>query len=273
MRIALANFTRPACRGRRAGMLLASAALVFTAVFVFSSGAAAAASVRTQQKKAAASAAVATRTAAPAQAKAVAAKSAESAPKGTNTGITVHGHWVINVLTPAGKLVYHTEFENSLLSSGKVALAAILNQTDTMGAWGISFAGTATPCTALNTSNILGKGTGCVILQGAAAGTVCNSTGCLAGMSAPSNTPPTVILSGSLALPTNSSGGNITQVETIMGACGTNISTATCVPGIAGGGEADLDFTSAILGTAGEPPVVPVAAGQIVQITVTFSFS
>ena len=127
MRIALANFTR------RAGTLLASAALVFAAVFVFSSGAAAAVSVRTQQKKAAASAAVAAKTAAPVQSKAVAAKPAASPAKGMSTGITVHGHWVIVVKNPDGKVTARREFENTVQPLGETYLASLLAGNNSPG--------------------------------------------------------------------------------------------------------------------------------------------
>lgn len=147
MRSALTNFTRQACRGRRAGMVLACAAFVLTAVFVFSSGAAAAVSV---QKKAAASAAVAAKTAAPVQAKAIAVKPAESAAKGMNTGIKVHGHWTIEVRNPDGKVVSHTEFENSYVTEAGV-LPNVFSRTYTFGEWGIVLGNSSpslSPCTA-----------------------------------------------------------------------------------------------------------------------------
>jgi len=236
MRIALANFMR------RAGMLLASAALVFTAVFVFSGGAAAASA----------------KTAAPVQAKAVAAKPAESAAKGMNTGITIHGHWVINVLTPGGKLVSHTEFENSLQSGGMSLLAKILGQAQTMGPWEISLAGTG-PCTSLYPNSTSGT---CRILQGGVNRTSCGALGCASGMPGPVVSGATLILTGSLTYP---SGGNVTQVETIAGSCSNGTTTLSCIVGGSGGSV----FTSATLPGTG----VPVRAQQIVQVQVTFSFS
>jgi len=252
MRIALANFTR------RAGMLLASAAFVLTAVFVFSSGAAAAVSVRTQQKKAAPSAPVAAKTAVPAQAKTVAAKPAQSAAKGMNTGIKVHGHWVINVLTPGGKLVSHTEFENSLQSGGMSLLARILGQQQVMGQWKISLAGTG-PCTSLYP--IVNSGT-CLISQGGANVTFCNSLGCRSGMPGPVASGVTLQLTGALTFP---SGGNVTQVETIAGSCPNGTTTLIC---IAGSPAASVFTSSPLPGTG-----VAVNAQQIVQVQVTFSFS
>ena len=282
MRIALANFTR------RVGMLLASAAFVFTAVFVFSGGAAAAVSVRTQQKKAAAPAAVAAKTAAPVQARAVAAKPAESASKGMSTGITVHGHWVINVLTPGGKLVSHTEFENSLQSGGMLTLTQVLGQQLAVGPWAISLAGTG-QCTNLFTGGggSMPRGS-CILLQGFAGSAGikdCNFSGVLAGscvadMPAPaalngsiSNTGVVTAATlqftgGTLLLP---NGGNITQVGTVVVLCTNTTSPSACV---GSGGAGVLPLLGGRIFTIGAPPApVTVTAGQIVQVTVTFSFS
>ena len=48
------------------------------------------------------------------------------------SGIQIHGHWVIDVKNPDGKLVEHREFENSLvkvggLPSGDQLLAGLLS--------------------------------------------------------------------------------------------------------------------------------------------------
>ena len=43
-------------------------------------------------------------------------------------GITVHGHWVIDVRNPDGTLSSHTEFENSLTERGALHLAMILGR-------------------------------------------------------------------------------------------------------------------------------------------------
>ena len=39
---------------------------------------------------------------------------AKREPGGTHEGVKVHGHWMIEVKEPNGKLISHTEFENSL---------------------------------------------------------------------------------------------------------------------------------------------------------------
>jgi hypothetical protein len=75
-------------------------------------------------------------TAAPGQAgaaNATASGPAQSAPPaeqhsggGMHQGITVHGHWVIEVRNPDGSLAQRREFENSLQPNGQLGIAALL---------------------------------------------------------------------------------------------------------------------------------------------------
>jgi len=200
----------------------------------------------------------------PVQANEAAAQAGEPRAKGVDTGIKVHGHWVINVLSANGQLVSHTEFENALQGSGMVGLAAILVRNDSVGIWKISFAGTSGPCTSLYPT----IGGLCIISEGSGTGT--SSSGCppecVANMPGPKLVPPLVNnevqLVGALTFP---SAGNVTQVETIVGYCGSGTAPLTCA---ASPPPNAFIFTSAKL-----PAPVSVAANQIVQITVTFSFS
>jgi hypothetical protein len=63
----------------------------------------------------------------------------ESAPAnkehagGPQEGIKVHGHWVIDVRDPDGKLVSHREFENGLI--GPAVLANVLARQNSVGLW------------------------------------------------------------------------------------------------------------------------------------------
>ncbi|MFZ0340408.1 MAG: hypothetical protein WAL45_20455, partial [Terracidiphilus sp.] len=61
---------------------------------------------------------------------------AERRPGGNHEGITVHGHWIIEVRNPDGKLVSHTEFENGLaLHGGGALLAGFIGRVQTPGSW------------------------------------------------------------------------------------------------------------------------------------------
>ena len=184
-----------------------------------------------------------------------------SAPKGHHEGINVHGHWVINVLSPNGQLVSHTEFENSLQSSGMSVLALVLGGYDSLGSWQLSFAGTSGPCTVLSATKATGT---CIIQPGTSKLTACGDLGCVSNILQPPNVPhngTTMELTGALTFP---SAGNVTQVETVVSYCPNGTSPLTC----AASAPNSAVFTSANLPTA-----VNVAANQLVQITVTFSFS
>jgi len=56
-----------------------------------------------------------------------------SAPKGDFEGIKVHGHWVIEVKNPDGKVVTRREFENAIQPFGATYLAALLAGNNSPG--------------------------------------------------------------------------------------------------------------------------------------------
>lgn len=170
-----------------------------------------------------------------------------SRPQG---GIKVHGHWVIEVRDPDGKLVERREFENALTVDGRNYLASFLRRASTPGSWAILvFDGL---CPDVSTSV-------CVILESGASYPVAAITFPNLQLSAGTNS--SVVLSGSL---TASAGGSLSSVATQVGACGPATAPQSCGSGFVGG----LSFT----GRQVSPPVA-VQQGQIVQITVTLSFS
>lgn len=91
--------------------------------------------------------------------------------KGQHEGITVHGHWVIEVRNPDGKLVKHVEFENSLDPGFTMPVSAPLGPRSIQGgadllstmfisgyqpdptAWGIMLVGPAGLANLSNTAN------------------------------------------------------------------------------------------------------------------------
>ena len=61
-----------------------------------------------------------------------------SQPKGNHEGITVHGHWTIEVRNPDGTVVTHREFENKLEQpSGGLILANILSGASVSGEFAV----------------------------------------------------------------------------------------------------------------------------------------
>ncbi len=109
------------------------------------------------------------KTAAPA-----AQKAAKPSGGGMNTGIKVHGHWTINILTKDGKLVSHHEFENSL-AYGAPILSNLLGGNATPGGLAILLGGTACPLGPLNT--LSGFPATCAIVVAGSAMAVTNSSG------------------------------------------------------------------------------------------------
>ncbi|MGB8097422.1 MAG: hypothetical protein WCF17_09715 [Terracidiphilus sp.] len=80
-----------------------------------------------------------------------AASTAAKPAGGLHQGIKVHGHWVIEVRNPDGKLAARREFENSLTSVGPHAISEILSGWAVAGGWYITLTDpkatvTGTPC-------------------------------------------------------------------------------------------------------------------------------
>lgn len=225
--------------------------------------------------------------------------SAHAPGKGLNTGIQVHGHWVIEVKNPNGSVVRHVEFENSLITpnsftgpslTGSQALVALLSGNASVVAntgyslWTIELAslsgGDTSPCT---TANLIGL-TGVTGIPGTS-GTVFSAP---AGCNIPT---PTVTPSAGTAIAAISTSNG---TQTISSALPTQLTIAGSVQA-AQAGTVDAVFTivqlnssfsfpftyvglpqqsSGTCGGANQPPcAVSVAAGQTVAVTVTISFS
>jgi len=122
--------TPSACATRCILTLLAMASLGLTALAQQATGAPAHAAATSAQAKA----------------KPAAAAEETETPSPNNAahqGIKVHGHWVLTVKNPDGKLVERREFDNSLVTGGKYVsgdqmLAAILTGDLTPGGFGVT---------------------------------------------------------------------------------------------------------------------------------------
>jgi len=210
---------------------------------------------------------------------------------GQHEGITVHGHWSIEVHNSDGSLVRHVEFENSLdpgftisnatppviLPGGASYLSALLTgQWTAPGAptfWAILLAGPSglsnlappppsSPCvsnipTTVGACAIEQPVTACTSLAGP--GVSCNLSVAALG-TFPSFTGLT--LSGSVAATQN---GQISTVATV-------IAGINCPPSVSNCQIASLpaSFTSST-NFPGAP--ISVSAGQTIAVTVTISFS
>jgi hypothetical protein len=196
---------------------------------------------------------------------AVTMASAQTAPPpagGAREGITVHGRWVVEVQNPDGTLASRTEFNNAL-AGGAQHLVHLLSRTGVPGRWVLYMGSSGT-----NLSPCQG-GTGgtfpnwCRIIDSATT----NATNGNAESKTLVVTPAgaSMSLTGTI---TALSDGVVGRVATGFATCTASTAVADC--NIAGGG---VLFSDATLGFAGKPAPVPVVAGQIIKLTVTFTFS
>lgn len=190
----------------------------------------------------------------PASAKAPVAKVAGRAGGsggGTHEGIKVHGHWMIEVRDPEGRIISRTTFENALASTGAQILAGALfggygnaNTLDagsTMGELGILLGDPKTPPCAASLSKAFNsfyeypilqfQGPYCVLApMGPAA---IYPKGCGSGGSDCSTslgvgrdiTKQQLLLSGQVIA---SRSGTVSQVQTIVSTCGPTVAPTVC---------------------------------------------
>jgi hypothetical protein len=212
-------------------------------------------------------------------------RAARPTPSGQREGIIVHGYWVIDVRNPNGKLVSHTEFENSLQTGGQFLLATLLKGY-VPGDWLVELDGaggdTQQPCT--NPASSAPGPCGIAASGGYFATNRCsaieiqcfptlNLTG---GFTPPAQQQNTLTFQGTA---TASVTGMITDVETLMNICYPSSTASACQTT-----AADLltsgPFTAATLpqsggacgGTGQISCAVPVSAGQTINVSVTLSF-
>lgn len=176
-------------------------------------------------------------------------------------GIKVHGRWAIEVRNPDGTVAQRVEFNNAL-SGGRITLAELLSREGVPGRWAVYLGNTSggvSPCQG-------GSGTRfdmCTLIESAAT----NFTG---GTGESRNlvvarVGDSVTMTGTV---TALVPGSISRVSTGLGTCEPGNLISAC----SGAGSAAF-FSDASLGLPGQPPAVNVVAGQIIQVTVTFTFS
>jgi len=171
--------------------------------------------------------------------------------QGPREGIKVHGHWVIDIKGADGTLVSHREFENALLPPGKLALSHLLARRSIAGIWKITLTNNGpdpSPCGVVVLGG-LQYPRYCEISEAQAVGT--ESTNLVVS---PSTTAPTLTLAGSVQA---SGAGVVENVYTELNVCDP-APGSTCTGFVFSG-----------------TPISPItiAKDQIVQVSVTFSFS
>lgn len=222
--------------------------------------------------------------------------SAARAPRGAGERIQVHGQWTIEVRNRDGSVARHVELENALVDDGPALLTALLSGTSVAGSWALTVNGAQGPC---------GSGLPCwVVMPGSAAAGVLGSEtlgggalGCTTTLGLLNPQPFCYAtlgssLTGAAALDFNYSSltlsgqayiANTTAVTTLnslLATCGVQgLSTSSANACYTAGGNlynfTEYDFGPAgSCGGSGQPLcAIPVEAGQVISVTVQFSFS
>jgi hypothetical protein len=193
--------------------------------------------------------------------------------QGPDEGIKVHGHWQIEVHNSDGSLVSRHEFENALVggaNGGAGGIAALLSGTGTVGDWVVSLDGGGAPVgtfpCVVNPAAVPLVEWSCIIYSSKAPGP--DVPGAQSKNLQVSVQAATVVLTGSITAGKN---GAVANVQSMVALCDSSVLSVNCRIGlpISGGGSVQPQaFSSATL-----PSPVNVAAGQIIQLTVTLSFS
>jgi hypothetical protein len=191
--------------------------------------------------------------------------------KSSGEGIKIHGHWTIDVKNPDGTVAQHHEFENSLQLEGAATIIQLITGVDVPSDMAIgvtSPAGQTPPCGPSAKSICLmvrslndEPGTSFCV-----SGAVCSVN--LTSVTNLFSQPYSLTYAGNFEA---TEAGSITGVESILGGCtlAPAISPETTSPATCTAGPANnFAYFSATTISA-----VAVTAGQIVQVSVAFTFS
>jgi hypothetical protein len=213
---------------------------------------------------------------------------AGTAAKGTQEGVTVHGHWTIEVKNPDGTLATHREFENALAATfGPATLVALLDGNYVPSGYSITL---STPTSTGGPCQPLSGNTACYLMgslitptpsswfsaEPGWSGGCISANNCSLSLSITPNTVSSGVAAGLLF--SGSIPGSLTETGTISTVylnpwgCGgmsttavlSTVSPTTCA---AAANPTFGTLTGAILS-----PTVSVTAGQSVSVTVQLSF-
>jgi hypothetical protein len=177
------------------------------------------------------------------------ARSSSGAAAGLD-GVKIHGNWQIDVRRPDGTLVGRHRFHNDLQQTGMYFLAAALGRASSFGRW-----------------DVFNSGPTC-------AGSAGGATGCdMAEADDPSTADfvvKTLTVTRSASAPYSMSLSGQYTAKTAGDIYAVTSETVSCPYDgpLCGGYTTSSPFSYRVL-----PSPIPVAAGQIVQTTVTFTFS
>jgi hypothetical protein len=179
--------------------------------------------------------------------------------------IGVHGHWEIEVRNPDGSLAAMREFDNALFDTGAFILGNFLSGTFTPASWIVFFNGAPTPCEPLTGESQQW----CFIVESRVPATA-SSRGISKNLVV---TTDPLKLSGSITLPKP---GSITTVQSIHDYCGHLLAPSSCIsesPVSAASTKPANLATRSLWFTGTSIAPINVLAGQLVTVTITFTFS
>jgi hypothetical protein len=182
-------------------------------------------------------------------------------------GVTVHGHWTIDVRNKDGSLASHTEFENALdPDGGAPLLTGFLNGEFVPAYWWVHLSGTpAAPCAVPNGTTICSAGEPAAILDDPVRLNTSAFLNLVRTVPRDFGGRPvgTITLSGFVKVTNPSPGIAVNYVSTTVSTCPGDTPPRNCTAP-----TDTLAMTSHLLATP-----IPVAPDQIVQVKVTLSFS
>jgi hypothetical protein len=198
---------------------------------------------------------------------------------GNHVGVEMRGHWVIDVKNPDGTIAEHRDFENTITGYGQELLVGLMSGYVVPSDYGIFLQAASnsspTPCAPV-TSGF----TGCGIVRSLTtlpASALCPNFTCFTSLTYAANLVDNTTSGSTFTLAGNftaSQAGTISSVTTMYGTCTPNIGTATALSTVS------PSTCSTTAGSGGYRTVsqatittVNVVASQIVQVTVTISFS
>ena len=198
---------------------------------------------------------------------------------GQREGVTVHGHWIIDVRNADGSVASHVEFDNDLLQfgagiGGHNALAAIMGRTRSVGLWQIRLIGPPPPPGVIAASGGPCASGGfpaqCYIVEPANTFTATYTFSNLVVDVPQVSTPfgarfgPRLELSGTA---TAANSVPIYSVQTFLTGCANTDSSAACSAATAATTGAWF-FTGATLASP-----ITLTAGQLIQVKVILAFT
>ena len=175
-------------------------------------------------------------------------------------GIKVHGHWSIVIKNPDGSVASRHEFENALVLT-ETALGDILGRATVIGRWNVAVVAAA-----------------CVSQDGVGTPVVCDleepgGGNCPAASCQSFNNLTVSTANGKAILQGNATAtfaAPISTVTTFVSECPRTGTGNYGLPAVCGNTPAS---NASVFSSTNPTPTISVLAGQIIQVTVTFSFS